>query len=263
MRSATWSTSLAVRGPGFRRHRTTRRDQERAAIRHAGTPERGVVGGIGAGEVVEEIAEVDIHHVAERDHMRETDVAVCRPVDQSSHDRAGLGHQGECPRSGGAVCETGIDAQARDLQAETVRPQNAQAMGAGRLQHRLLLHGIEPGRNNDSGARATCSNLAHQSGDGRGRRRDNREFGYCRQFACRANARATFDRSSLGIDQVDPATEATLDKVAGDCQTDRARACTSPDQHNGTRVQQCVEVANGHVDASAVPRPWLLVGPVS
>ena len=39
-------------------------------------------------QMIEQVAEIDIRHVAQRDHMREADIAPARPIDDASDQRA-------------------------------------------------------------------------------------------------------------------------------------------------------------------------------
>ena len=61
-------------------------------------------------EIVEQVAEIDIGHVADRDEMGEADAARRRPVEDAGHDRAGLGDEGEIARLGGEMGEGGVEA---------------------------------------------------------------------------------------------------------------------------------------------------------
>ena len=82
-----------------------------------------------AGQVVEQIAEVDVGHVAERDHVREADAAPARPVDDGRDQRAGLGQEGEVARQGRAMGEAGVEADARQHETQAVGALHAQEVG--------------------------------------------------------------------------------------------------------------------------------------
>jgi hypothetical protein len=89
------------------------------------------------GEIVEQVAEVDIDRVADRGNCGEADPAMRRPFDRPGGDGARLRNQGE--RAGGRhpVGEAGIKMRAGHDQAEAVRSEHAQAVGAGSGTHRL------------------------------------------------------------------------------------------------------------------------------
>src|SRR3546814_8945495 len=50
------------------------------------------------GEMVEQVGEVDVERVADRNHRREPDVARARPLQHARRNRAGLRQQRKVPR---------------------------------------------------------------------------------------------------------------------------------------------------------------------
>ena len=72
------------------------------------------------GEIVEQIAEIDIDLVAERDHRRESDRAFRGPFDQARGDGSGLRDQGEVAALRHARGKAGIELHRRNEDAEAV-----------------------------------------------------------------------------------------------------------------------------------------------
>ena len=88
-------------------------------------------------EVVEQVAEVDVGHVADRDQVGEADAAPRRPVEDAGHDRAGLGDEREPARRGGEMREGGVQAASRHHDAQAVGADDAQQMRSRRVEHGL------------------------------------------------------------------------------------------------------------------------------
>ena len=78
-------------------------------------------------EEVEQIAEIDVDLVAQRDDRRETDAVRRRPFDQARGDGAGLRDQREVAGRRHAGGEAGIELGARRQDAEAVRADEPQA----------------------------------------------------------------------------------------------------------------------------------------
>jgi len=86
-----------------------------------------VAGAFVVGQVVEDIAEVDVHCFAERDGERQADAVGRRPVEHGGTHRAGLGDQGEVAGQGGDVGEGGVQRGVRADDAERFRAEEADA----------------------------------------------------------------------------------------------------------------------------------------
>ena len=84
------------------------------------------------GEIVEQIAEIDIDLVSERNHRRETDRAFRGPFDQARRDGSGLRDQGEVAALRHARGKAGIELHRRNENAEAVGADEPQARCAGR-----------------------------------------------------------------------------------------------------------------------------------
>ena len=89
-------------------------------------------------EIVEQVAEVDVGHVAERDEMREADAARLRPVEHAVTSAPDWDTKAMLP-GGGAVCaKLALSPIAGHEHADAVRAEDAQQMRARSVEHRLL-----------------------------------------------------------------------------------------------------------------------------
>ena len=117
--------------------RRSRRRHELAGVGHRlDVQEDGRGRGV-QGQVVEQVAEVDVGHVADRDQVGEADVAGGGPVEDAREDGAGLGDEGELAGLGAEVGEGGVEAAARHHDAKAVRADDAQQVRPRRVEHRL------------------------------------------------------------------------------------------------------------------------------
>ena len=91
------------------------------------------------GEIVEQVAEIDIDGVADRGNRRKADPVMRRPFDHAGRDRAGLRNQGEIAGGRHPAGEAGIEVGAGHDQAETVRSEHPQPVGAGGGARRLRI----------------------------------------------------------------------------------------------------------------------------
>ena len=89
-----------------------------------------------ARQVIEDVAEVDVGALAERDQGREADVACPGPVEDGRDQRARLGNErqiaGECV----GVGEAGIEAEPGRQQADAVRAEKQAILDAARVPSR-------------------------------------------------------------------------------------------------------------------------------
>ena len=147
-------------------------------------------------EIVEQVAEIDVDHVAERDHAREADRAIGGPVEHRRHHRSRLRHEREVSRSRRQVREAGVDAVRRRHESDAVGAHDAHAARACRVEHRALERGplgpalAKPGGEDDHGAGAALGELTDDLGHRRRRCRDHREIGRERQSSPRRDGRA-------------------------------------------------------------------------
>lgn len=212
--------------------------------------------GVG-GEMIEKIAEVDVDHVAERDHGGEADRARLGPVENRGGDRAGLDDEGEVAHIGEAAGEAGVEMDAGHLHADAVGTNDPEEMRLGGIQRRLAerLAGDIPalakaGSDDNRGPRAAPAELGDQSGHGRRRRRDHGEIGRRRQAGDVGIGPDALDRAPAGIDREHRAAEAGPEQVLGEDGADRARTFAGPDQRDRGGAEQSAEVALRHGDGA-------------
>ena len=130
--------------------------------------------GIGS-QIVEQIAEVDIDHVAQRYQVGEADTADLSPVEDRGDDGAGLSDERQPAGQCGQVCEAGIEAGGR--------AENPHAIGADQAHAVALRRGEQCGA-----ARCLCGIAAEARGqDHRGAGSARAELVECRRDRCRGN----------------------------------------------------------------------------
>jgi len=79
-------------------------------------------------EIVDDIAEVDIGRISQRDEMGETNAAAAHPVQQRRRQRAGLGDERDRPGLRRRMRETRVQRERRHQQADAVGTEDAQQM---------------------------------------------------------------------------------------------------------------------------------------
>jgi hypothetical protein len=154
-------------------------------------------------EEIEQVAEIDVDLVSERDGRRETDVVRCRPLDEPRGNGAGLRDERELTGGRHAGGETGVELGAGRQDAKAVRAHEPQS---GRA--RRLLAGIgerafsvsKPGGDDDRGRRAFFAGRGDDAGDRLRRRCDDDEIGCLAQFL---DAFDGFDPLDLAVVRVD------------------------------------------------------------
>ncbi|KAG1451512.1 hypothetical protein G6F57_016144 [Rhizopus arrhizus] len=130
------------------------------------------------GEVIEQIAEVDIHRVAQRDHGRESDRARHAPFHQCGGNGRGFGDQREVAGLREMRGDAGVEPCMRRDHAQAVRAKDAQAM---RARHRLHLRRQRAGAfaqvrgEDDRRLHATFGRGAHHLRHDRRRRGDHHQ----------------------------------------------------------------------------------------
>ncbi len=214
-------------------------------------------------QVVEQVADIDIGHAADREHVAEADPPVIRPIQHAGQDRPRLGDEGELAGQGIGLREAGIEAAARHHDAQAIGADDAhQGRPRGR-QHRLLqplalLAQLgEAGRDHDRRPGAAGRQRRDDAGHGRGRRRDHREVRHQRQSLDRGIGQDALDRSLMRVDRHDRAGKAGVEQIARDHRADRARLARGADQGDRARVQQDLEIADRH--GGSAPGRWLAV----
>ena len=83
------------------------------------------------GQVVEQVAKIQVHHVAEGDQMGEADPPRQGPVEHRGDEGARLGHEGQPPRAGETMAQAGVESLTGHHEPEAVGTQQAQPMAPG------------------------------------------------------------------------------------------------------------------------------------
>ena len=115
-------------------------------------------------QIVQEIAEVGVRHVAQRDDVREADVAAARPIDDCRDQGTRLGDECKVAGQRRLMREGGVETDAGQHQAETVGALDAQQVRARRLEHRALELVADARRDDDRGARPFVPELGNERG---------------------------------------------------------------------------------------------------
>ena len=184
-----------------------------------------------AGEVVEQIAEIHIRHVAQRHDMRKADIPPRRPIDDRGQQRARLRKEGDRPLGRIAMRKAGVEADLRQHQTDAVGTQDAQAGRARSIQHTLPGLALDAGRDDDGGADAFCTGLRHHVRHRPCRRRDDDQIRHERQFSDALVAFLSCDFLVLGIDEDDLALETARHKIAHDTLAHRPGLRACPNQY--------------------------------
>jgi hypothetical protein len=205
------------------------------------------------GEVVEEVAEIDVGHVAEGEDVGEAEAAGGGPVEDGGGDRPGLGDEGEVAGLRRQMHEARVDALRRRDEADAVRTEDAHEMRLGRLKH-LLLEGMagsglafaEAGGDDDGRPAAALPKLGDQPRHGLRRRGDDGEVGNHRQLGDRAVVEGRAHRLLVRVDRHDRPRKARLEQVPRQNLADRARLVARPDERDRLRLEQGIEIAGRH-----------------
>ncbi len=214
-----------------------------------------------AAEVVEQVAEVHVGRVAERDEVREPDAAALRVVEHRGRQRAGLGNERERARARADVREACIEPDAGHQQADAVGAEDPQAMRARRLEH--AAHQLRSrrrrrhGRDHDGRAGAAMPELVHQARQRRGRGADDSEIRRRRQLLDCGPGAPAGDRPVPQVDRPELATEAAGEHIADHRRAHAAGTVGCADHGDRGRTQQLVEVAGAHAaPAASTARPY-------
>ena len=206
-----------------------------------------------AGQVVDDVAEVHVGAVAQRDEMRKPDAAAVGPIQHGGCQRARLRHKGQLAGQGIAGRKTGIEPDPRHQRPDAVGPEDAQQPGPRRIQHGLLQRGparagglLEPGRQHNGGARALASQGGDQVGHCLGRRADD---GQVRRLRQRRDIRPGRPAAHLGmpaVDRPDRPLKPVRPEIAQDHGTQAALPVGGAYQGHRGGVEQGFEIAYAH-----------------
>ena len=204
-------------------------------------------------EVIEQIAEIDVGHVAHGDDGREADAARQRPVDHRGRHGAGLREEGDVAGQDSGRREGGVEPDAGHGEPKTIGPDDAQQMRprggeqrGGALLADLGLAFGKSGGENDGGAGAAAGELADQRGNRIGRRRDDGEIRRQRQAGDIRIGHDAVHRGVVRINGDDRALEIGMQQIGHQRRADRMRLVGGADHRDRLRAEHLVEIADGH-----------------
>ena len=216
------------------------------------------------GEVVEQVAEIDVDLISERDDTRKAKRAAGCPFHQARSDGARLGDQRKIAGRRHMRGEARIEFGARHLDAETVGTEKTHAARARRLigavgERTFSL--AESGRHDDGGGATARPGGGNRGGDAFRRRRDHQQV-RCRQVGDILDRRKAIDLGVTRIDEMDRPAEACRLQVAQNLATNRVFAGARANDRNGARRKQPIEAIGCHgvVDTRRAVLPWRLCG---
>ena len=202
---------------------------------------------------IQQVAEIDIHHVAEGNHRAKPHPARRCPVHQPGGHRAGLGEAGDGPGLGLHMAETGIHPGAGHDEAQAVRPDDAQQGRACRLQHVLAaLHAdrcpafAKARRDHHRAGTTALRQLSDQARHRVRRRGDHREIGVFRQRRDIGPDTQPVDLAAMRIDRHQRPGKPRRAHVGQHEMADAARPGGGTDQGYRARSENTIEIADGH-----------------
>ena len=170
-------------------------------------------------QVVEDLAEIDVGRHAQRDDRGEADLVGLGPVEHGRAHGARLRDEGKIARVGGDLGESGVEAEFRPDDAETVRTEDAHVVGTGDFEHLALERGADvagfgkAGGNDDDVAHARAAALLDQLRHGLRPGGDDRHFDAGADFLDRLVGRLALYGFVLGVDGVELALVTRIQDV--------------------------------------------------
>lgn len=177
----------------------------------------------------------------------------CAQSRMAVHSAPELQHQRELAGRHAVVAEGGVEAVARDHDAEAVRPDQAHAVRTRGVAHLFLQRAplladlAEAGRQDDRGAHPGFAALTDDGGNTRRRRGDHRQVDRRADGAQRGIAAQALHGLVLGIDRIEAAGVAVLPQVAQHDLADRLRPLGGAEHGDRLRGEQAVEVVGAHI----------------
>ena len=198
---------------------------------------------------IDEIAEIDVDLVSQRNGGGEADAVHGRPFDQAGRNRARLRDEGEIAGRGHARGKAGIEVGARGQDAEAVGADEPEAgctcgllAGVGERAFSVP----EPCGDDDCGRGAHLPGRGDDAGHRWRRRRDDEEIGRLRQRIDGPDGPDPLDLAMARIDETDRPFETCAAKVFQNGATGRGFARASPHDHDRAGRKQSVQTIGRH-----------------
>ncbi len=229
----------------------TRRRQELTRRHHGFDVEQDRARVVLMAEVVDQIAEVDVERVAQRNEMREADAARIGPVEHRRAQRARLRHEGERARPAGSMREARIELRAGREQAYAIRPQDAQLIASRGIETALTDVGRDgrfalEGGDDDRRARAAGAERFDQIRQGRRRRAQHGEIRRGGEHGDRRHAAHALDAVVTRIDRPDRPLETRRDEIPEHDVADAVGSGRRPDHGDRGRTAESFEMDDAH-----------------
>ena len=205
------------------------------------------------GEIVEDIAKVDICRIAEGGDGGETDPARLGPVEDGGTQRTGLGNQCHATRQSGILAEGGIHADLGADQAQAVGAKQTQLIVMGDLQHATLQHRTlaipltKTGGNDDRGTHPMLTTGLDDIRYGAGRSADHRQVDGRGDLADGGVAGHPLQGLALGVDGVELTMETTGDQVFKYQGANGIGPVAGTEHSDGFWGKKMIEVMRAHV----------------
>jgi hypothetical protein len=225
-----------------------KRAHEAAGVANAFDVEQDVMGEVVVDQVIEDFAEIDIRRAAQRDDAGKADAVAGCPVENRRADGARLRNQRQMADVGVDAGKSGVEAEIRANDAETVRAKQADPVAAGDLHHLALERGTrvtglgKAGSDHDgvldAAATALFDDLRHRlrSGD------DHRQFDTGADLFDRLVRLHALDRVVGRVDRVQASFVAGIENVLEEDVADRIFPVGSADDGDGLGFKQGGEV---------------------
>jgi hypothetical protein len=187
-------------------------------------------------EVIEDLAEIEVRRDTAGNNAGKADVARTRPVEHRGAHRTRLRYQRDLSRFCHALAERRVEVDGGTHHAETVRPDEADPVAPGPVEHSLLqcatvLAGLAEARREDDGrgyfaGSAIVEHVRH----GLRRRHDDREFDRFPDVPQRRKTGSALHAGVLRIHGIDRSLEAGIHEVPENDRAQRTVTFTGPNQ---------------------------------
>ncbi|MNF63448.1 hypothetical protein D3C84_451520 [compost metagenome] len=206
-----------------------------------------------AGELIQQLAEVDVAVIPEGDEGREADLPLLGPVENGGADRRRLGEEGHLPWGGGDGGEAGVDALPRQEHAHAVGAEQADAVLAAQPLQLMAILGGELGGQYDGGACALLAELLDEWQYPLAPGADDGEIGGQRQAGDIGIGEHAGDGLAVGADRQYGALELTREQVPDHHMTRLLRVGRGADDGNRLGFEEPIQAAWFHGHSSWRP----------